>query len=89
MECVTLDTLGAKAPFSKTEPDSFVGFNNYFTKEQKSKLAKEEKLANLRKTRAIQKKNHFPPTSSACSGFFFLFKVKENLIREKCRSKVL
>lgn len=56
MECVTLDTLGAKAPFSKTEPDSFVGFNNYFTKEQKSKLAKEEKLANLRKTRAIQKK---------------------------------
>lgn len=56
MECVTLDTLGAKAPFSKTEPDSFVSFNNYFTKEQKSKLAKEEKLANLRKTRAIQKK---------------------------------
>lgn len=56
MECVTLDTLGAKAPFSKTEPDCFVGFNNYFTKEQKSKLAKEEKLANLRKTRAIQKK---------------------------------
>lgn len=56
MECVTLDTLGAKAPFSKTELDSFVGFNNYFTKEQKSKLAKEEKLANLRKTRAIQKK---------------------------------
>lgn len=56
MECVTLDALGAKAPFSKTEPDSLVGFHNYFTKEQKSKLAKEEKLANLRKTRAIQKK---------------------------------
>lgn len=47
MECVTLDALGAKAPFSKTEPDSLVGFHNYFTKEQKSKLAKEEKLANL------------------------------------------
>lgn len=89
MECVTLDTLGAKAPFSKTQPDSFVGFNNYFTKEQKSKLAKEEKLANLRKTRAIQKKiiSLLPVVHAVV--FFFLFKVKENLIREKCRSKVL
>lgn len=60
MECVTLDALGAKAPFSKTEPDSLVGLHNYFTKEQKSKLAKEEKLADLRKMRAMQKKKSFP-----------------------------
>lgn len=85
MECVTLDALGAEAPFSKTETDSLVGLHNYFTKEQKVKLGKRGKTGQLEKYEGNTKKIIIPllPVVLAVVFIFFLFKVRETLIREK------
>lgn len=80
---------GCKGTIFKDWTRFLCGFQQLFHKGTKVKIGKRGKTGQLEKDEGNTKKNHFPPTSSACSVFFFLFKVKENLIREKCRSKVL